>query len=218
MRHPRTIILPIAAALAVYSAPITAFAQEYYLDLHIGYNVVDNGDLEYGPDIPTSYEHRPAFGGSFGYMAQNGLRLEGELTWRGNDIDKIAGANDGGRLTSLSLMINALYELEIGNEGLYGLGPTTPLRPYIGIGGGGARYTIEAIPDLAAAPAIDDQTYALAYQGIVGFGVNISENATLTFDYRYLVSENIKFADASATSFEIDTVQSTFTLGLRTVF
>lgn len=218
MPHRRLILLYALLAGAVQLVPDAASAQQYYMDLHIGYNVVDDGDLEFGPDIPTSYEHRPAFGGAFGYLAQSGVRIEGELSWRGNDVDKVAGANDAGRLTGLALMINALYELDIGNTGMYGLGATTPLRPYIGIGGGGARYTLEVIPDLAAAPAVDDQTYALAYQGIVGFGIEIAENAMLTFDYRYLVSENIKFTDASATPFEIDAVQSTFMLGLRTVF
>jgi len=218
MEHLRTLILPALLGLAVQVAPVAASAQQYYIDLHVGYNLVDDGDLEYDPDVPTSYEHRPAFGGAFGYLAQSGFRVESELSWRGNDVDKVSGANDAGRLTSLSLMVNALYELEIGGAGTYGLGSTTPLRPYIGVGGGGARYTLERVPSLAAAPVTDDQTYALAYQGIIGLGIEIAEHAMLTLDYRYLVSENIKFTDASATPFEIDAVQSTFMLGLRTTF
>ena len=218
MAYPRTCILPALLAVAVLTAPITASAQQYYIDLHVGYNLVDDGDLELNPDVPTSYEHRPAFGGAFGYLAQNGFRIESELSWRGNDINKVAGANDAGRLTSLGLMVNFLYELDIGDTGAYGIGPTTPLRPYIGLGGGGARYTLEVIPNLGAAPAVDDQTYALAYQGIIGVGITVAEHATLTLDYRYLVSENIKFTDATATPFEVDAVQSTFMLGLRTTF
>ena len=218
MEHLGRFAAPVLISLAVQAAPMTVAAQQYYMDLHVGYNIVDDGDLEFNPDIPTSYEHRPAFGGAFGHLGQNGLRIEGELSWRGNDVDKVAGASDAGRLTSLNLMINALYELQIGGAGAYGLGPTTPLRPYIGIGGGGARYTLDIIPDLAAAPAVDDKTYALAYQGIIGLGIEIAEHAMLTFDYRYVVSENVKFTDATATPFEIDLVQSTFMLGLRTTF
>ena len=218
MKHLRSLIFPALLGAAVLLAPLDAWAQEYYLDLHVGYNIVDDGDFEYGIDVPVSYEHRPAFGGAFGHLAQNGFRIEGELSWRGNDVDTAAGANDAGRLTSLNLMVNALYELEIGDTGAYGLGSTTPLRPYIGLGGGGARYTLEVIPSLAAAPVIDDRTYALAYQGIIGLGIEIAEHATLTLDYRYLVSENVKFNDATATPFEIDLVQSTFMLGLRTTF
>lgn len=218
MQYPRALVLPILLGAAVLTAPATALAQQYYLDLHVGYNIVDDGDLEYGPTIPVSYEPRPALGGSFGYLAQSGFRLEAELGWRGNDLDKVAGNNDAGRFTSLSLMVNALYELGIGGRGSYGLGAASPLRPYIGLGGGGVRHTLEVIPSLGAAPVIDDQAYALAYQGIVGVGIEVAENATLTLDYRYFVSENIKFADASATPFEIDTVQSAFMFGLRTTF
>lgn len=218
MKHARWIIFSILTGLAVQLAPGTALAQQYYLSLHVGYNMVDEGDLEFGPDVAASYEDRPAFGGAFGYIGQGGLRIEGELSWRGNDLDTVAGSNDAGRLTSLNLMINALYEIQIGGGGAYGLAPTSPLRPYFGIGAGGGQYTLEAIPSLAAAPVIDDQAYALAYQGIIGLGFEIAERAMLTFDYRYLVAENIKLADATATPFEIDAAQSTFMLGLRAMF
>ncbi len=218
MKHIRRLILPALLGLAIQFAPTAPSAQQYYLDLHIGYNIVDDGDFDYGVDVPVSYEHRPAFGGAFGYLARNGFRVEGELTWRGNDVDKVAGLNDAGRLTSLGLMVNMLYELEIGAGGAYGLGSQTPLRPYIGVGGGGARYTLEAISDLALPPQIDDQTYALSYQGIIGLGIEIAEHSMLTFDYRYLVSENAKFTDATATPLEVDFIQSTFMLGLRTEF
>lgn len=218
MKHARKITFSALLGLTVQLAPVTAPAQEYYIDLHIGYSLVDDGDFEYSPNIPASYEHRPAFGGAFGYLGQSGFRIETELSWRGNDVDTVAGANVAGRLTSLNMMINVLYELQVGGGGAYALGPTTPLRPYIGIGGGGARYTLEVVPDLTLAPVIDDQAYALAYQGIVGLGIEIADHAMLTFDYRYLVAENIKFTDAAATPFEIDSVQSTFMLGLRTPF
>lgn len=218
MKHARLLIVSVLLGFVVQLAAANGLAQEYYIDLHVGYNLVDDGDFEFSPDIPTSYEHRPAFGGAFGYLSQDGFRIESELSWRANDIDRVAGANDAGRMTSVNLMINALYELRIGGGGAYGLGPTTPLRPYFGIGGGGGRYTLEVIPSLAAAPVVDDQSYALAYQGIVGLGIEIAQHAMLTFDYRYLVTENIKYADAVATPFEVDSVQSTFMLGLRTAF
>jgi len=219
MKHVRTIIVSTLLGFAAQLVPAAGLAQDgYYVDLHVGYNIVDGGDFEFAPDVPVSYEQRAAFGGAFGHLAPNGFRIEGELSWRGNDVDKVAGSNDAGRMTSLNLMVNALYELQIGGRGAYALGPTTPLRPYVGIGGGGGRYTLEAVSNLAAAPDVDDQAYALAYQGIVGLGIAFAQNAMLTFDYRYIVTENIEFTDATATPFEVDSVQSTFMLGLRTTF
>lgn len=198
-----------------------AYAQNYYMDLHVGYNVVDSGDLDYASGtLSTGYEQRPAFGGSFGYLDPSGMRIEGELTYRNNDLDYIGGANASGELVGLGLMVNVLYELQLGGGSGYGYGRNTanPLRPYIGVGGGGARYTMNASVDLAAGDIVDDFTYALAYQGIVGVGVEISETALLSLDFRYLVSDNMKFDDAGGTPFEIDLVDATAMLGLRTSF
>lgn len=216
-RLPGAVVaLALIGTVVSLCAPV-ASAQEYYFSLHTAYNMIDDGDIDYPPSWSTSYEQRPAFGGSFGYLDESGFRVEGELTWRGNDLGTVAGANDAGRLTGLSLMVNALYELRIGG-GTYGLGSGSPLRPYIGIGGGGARYTLEVIPDLAAAPMIDDQTYALAYQGIIGVGIEITEASLLTLDFRYFVADNIEMEDAGAAPFEVDLVQSSILLGLRTSF
>lgn len=219
MKFPGAIIFPVLLGLAAVGGSPAAWAQEYYFDLHVGYNLVEDGNIDYPPTFSTSYEQRPAFGGSFGYLDGSGIRLEGELTWRGNDVDRVAGANDAGRLTGLSLMVNALYELRIGaGGGGYGLGSGSPLRPYIGIGGGGTRYKLEVIPSLGAPPQIDDQAYALAYQGIIGVGIEITETSLITLDFRYFVADNIEMEDAGAVPFEIDLVQSSVMFGLRTVF
>ena len=221
MKRLKTGILPVLLAAALLSGMSAARAQEYYMDLHVGYNIVDNGDLEYAAGtLSAGYEQRPAFGGSFGYLDQSGFRIEGELTHRGNDIDRIAGANVKGRLTSLALMVNMLYELRIGggSGNGYGSGSESPLRPYIGLGGGGARYTMEAADNLAAANIIDDTTYGLVYQGILGIGVEVTDTALVTLDFRYLVSDNVKFNEEAGLPFEIDVIQATAMFGLRTTF
>jgi opacity protein-like surface antigen len=221
MKRPKVALVPALFAAALLSGMPAAQAQEYYMDLHVGYNIVDNGDLEYAAvSYSTGYEQRPAFGGSFGYLDQSGLRFEGELTYRDNDINYIDAANAKGEMASLGLMVNLLYELQIGagsNYG-YGMGSESPLRPYIGIGGGGARYALDASVDLAAGNIIDDITYGLVYQGILGVGVEVTENALVTLDFRYLVSDNVKFSDVAGAAFEIDSIQATAMFGLRTIF
>lgn len=221
MKWLKMAVIPALLAAALLSGTSAARAQQYYMDLHVGYNIVDNGDLEYdAATLSTGYEQRPAFGGSFGYLDQSGFRIEGELTYRDNDINYIDGANAKGQMTSMALMINMLYELRIGSGSgyAYGSGSESPLRPYIGIGGGGARYTMDAAVDLAAADVIDDTTYGLVYQGILGLGVEVTETALVTLDFRYLVSDNVKFNDVGGLAFEVDAVQATAMLGLRTTF
>lgn len=69
MKRLKTGILPVLLAAALLSGMSAARAQEYYMDLHVGYNIVDNGDLEYAAGtLSAGYEQRPAFGGSFGYL------------------------------------------------------------------------------------------------------------------------------------------------------
>lgn len=221
MKRLKIAVFPALLAVALLSGMSAARAQNYYMDLHVGYNIVDNGDLEdAGTTSSAGYEQRPAFGGSFGYLDQSGFRIEGELTYRGNDIDYIGGVNIKGRLTSMALMVNMLYELRIGSGSgsAYGSGSASPLRPYIGIGGGGARYTMEATDSLALPNVIDDVTYGLAYQGILGVGMEVTEAAMVTLDFRYLVSDNVKFSDVGGAPFEIDAIQATAMLGLRTTF
>jgi hypothetical protein len=221
MKRLKIAVFPALLAAALLSGTSGARAQEYYMDLHVGYNIVDNGDLEYAAaTYSTGYEQRPAFGGSFGYLDQSGFRIEGELTYRDNDINYVDGTNVKGQLTSMALMVNMLYELRIGSGSgyAYGSGSESPLRPYIGIGGGGARYTMDVTADLALGDVIDDTTYGLVYQGIMGLGVEVTETALVTLDFRYLVSDNVKFSEVDGTAFEVDAIQATAMLGLRTTF
>lgn len=221
MKRLKVAVFPALFAVAQLSGTSGARAQEYYMDLHVGYNIVDNGDLEYeAATFSAGYEQRPAFGGSFGYLDQSDFRIEGELTYRDNDINYIDGASVKGRMTSTALMVNMLYELRIGSGSgyAYGSGSESPLRPYIGIGGGGARYTMEATDNLATGDVIDDTTYGLVYQGILGLGVEVTETALVTLDFRYLVSDNVKFSDVAGTAFEVDAIQATAMFGLRTTF
>lgn len=77
---------------------------------------------------------------------------------------------------------------------------------------------IDAAVDLAAGDIIDDATYGAVYQGILGLGVEVTETTLVTLDFRYFVSENVKFRDVVGAKFEIDSNQATAMFGLRTTF
>jgi opacity protein-like surface antigen len=103
-----------------------------------------------------------------------------------------------------------------GGGGLYGGG--SPFSPYIGVGGGGARMALEDITLDLVTNWIDDVDYVLAYQFIGEVAFEISDRAALTFDYRYIRTENIGMTDEFGTSAEFDSNQSTFMIGLRSNF
>ena len=79
-------------------------------------------------------------------------------------------------------------------------------------------YALEALRYIATGDVIDDTTYGLVYQGILGLGVEVTETALVTLDFRYLVSDNVKFSDVAGTAFEVDAIQATAMFGLRTTF
>lgn len=195
-----------AAMLALL--PRVAVAQGGYLEMHAGYNYVDMDDAE--------FDAAAMVGGTLGYMHDSGFRIEGEFSYRGNDIAKLGGADAGGHFTTASLMLNILYEYKPGGGGIYGGGSL--FSPYIGVGGGGARMALEDITFDLVLISVDDVDYVLAYQFIGGVAVETFENVVLTLDYRYIRTENIGMTDEFGTSFEFDSNQSTFMIGLRSSF
>ena len=118
-----------------------------------------------------------------GGYSWGGPRLEAEVTWRSNDIDKLKGRGDltgvnlkGDYMNSIALMGNLLYDIPTGSA----------WTPYIGAGAGVAHLWFKGYGDT--------QTDSLfAYQGIAGLGYNIDQNLTIKMDYRYFATLDPRF-------------------------
>lgn len=213
----RALLVSLPALAGIVAAPHAALAEGKYFDLHLGYNYVLDGDWDYVAGTESvAYDEQPAFGGAVGYMWDNGFRVEGELTYRVNDIDSVNGAPVDGKLNALSFMVNFYYELVFGDGGLYS--DSSPLRPYIGIGGGGVRSSLTDVSDDLVTIAIDDFAYGLAWQAIGGLGVELTPTTIVTVDFRYIMADNLDMADTLGTAFEMDSAHSTIVVGLRTNF
>lgn len=214
----RAFLVSLLALAGLVVAPHAVLAQSKYFDLHIGYNYVIDGDWDAAGSVASvHYDSQPAFGGSFGYMAGNGFRIEAELTYRVNDIESVDGTLAAGKLNTLSLMVNALYELRFGDSGgLYG--SASPLRPYFGLGVGGVRASLEDVAEVLGVTLIDDSANGFAYQFIGGLGVELTPTTLITVDYRYLIADNLEMSTVGGTAFEIDSANATIMVGLRTNF
>ncbi len=165
---------------------------------------VSGGDIDFGSGLGYSL----AVG-----LGWQGLRLEGEATWRRTDVDGIdydrlnleglgdledrvrRRVNDNlsvkGNRTTVGLMANAWYDLDLG------LG----LTPYAG-GGLGVNYVrydidlpveLPTIPGLPASASralnefgVGDGDWVLAYQLGLGLGYRLLDSMVLHLGYRYM--------------------------------
>ncbi len=195
-----------AAALSacILGATGAAHATEgWYGRADVGYSVdgaleVTGGDFDFDDDWSG---HLGA-----GYAFQNGFRLEGELSHRRNDFSDFAGD-----AKATALMANLFYDLNRNGS----------IRPYIGVGVGGAR--VEANGVIGPVSFNDDDTVA-AYQGLVGVAFSVSPQLEVDVGYRYFTAPDAGFSGVFSgegdepISFDGDYVHQAVTVGLRYQF
>ncbi|MCZ6643857.1 MAG: porin family protein, partial [Gammaproteobacteria bacterium] len=120
---------------------------------------------------------------TLGYRFDGGWRAELEAAYRRNGLEIIEFDDERGLINTglsdavdtASLMVNALYEFDLGLS----------LRPYVGIGLGLARVDYELSEYGTGAVILDDSETAFAYQFLVGVGVPLGRRFHLSADYRY---------------------------------
>lgn len=174
-------------------------------------------------------EHDPGFGvaGAVGYEFGNGVRLEGEIGYRQNDLDTIKlvgveGDFSDGDLSTLSFMSNLFYDFTFGF-------PHTgsPWKPYVVGGIGVAEVSINnavvgtfsvdgmPVPELPNLPFADDENTVFAYQAGAGIGYAVNQQTTVSLDYRYFATEDPSFTDVDGLEFESDYETHNVSLSLR---
>jgi opacity protein-like surface antigen len=162
-------------------------ANHWYVAGDVGYVGISDGDYDFigAAVIP----HVAEFSGGLAYFVQAGrrfddFRLELELGRRTNDADQFGSILDvvpaRGSLDATSLMLNAVYDLPIGER----------VRPYLGAGIGGTRVKADRVrksvtdPDRTGALFGSDERFS--WQVLAGLSWRLDESWSLTFNYRYL--------------------------------
>lgn len=131
--------------------------------------------------------------GSIGWGFGNGLRLEGEINFRNNDIRKavdivpwgIPLGSPGGSIRSSGLMANAFYDI--------GASQNWPVQISLG---GGVGYAwnrwreVGGVLSPAETMRIDGNSGKFAYQGIAGLTIPMKAfpGLALTTEYRYFAT------------------------------
>ena len=131
-----------------------------------------------------------ALGGSVGYSFPKLVRLEGEFTYRSNDLDKLILKDDGasllldldGRLSSFSYMGNVLYDLPVNWK----------VVPYVGVGFGGrqqwSHLSVVAFKGTPDDMYIKGKSNNAAYQLIGGLNLALFGSLDTGIEYRFLDS------------------------------
>lgn len=205
----RTALLATALLCSASAAAMAQQTSGFYLGIAGGANWARDADIS-GSGIDTKVEYNTGWAalGTAGYGFGNGLRLEFELGYRDNDVDKVRNvANAGGSVNVLSGMVNALYDIPTG----------WPITPYIGAGIGWARLKADSI-NVSGVQVVDDTDNQFAYQGIVGAAYSITPNLKLGLDYRYFATLDPEFSTSAGTKVDGEYSAHTVMLGLRWEF
>lgn len=125
---------------------------------------------------------------SLGYKYMN-WRLEAAGGYIQNNVNKLTHSS-GASTSSASGNTNVWTGL----VNLYfDFNTDTGIVPYIGIGAGGASINYKSIKANGIQTNINKRENALAYQGIVGIGYQITPNWRIAADYHYLRTPEMSF-------------------------
>jgi len=138
------------------------------------------------------------FGGVIGYKWAFGLRAEGEISYRENDMDNIGGVPVSGDLSSLTFMANGWYDFNTG----------TPWIPYVGGGIGVASVSVDS-------PGFDESDTVFAYQFGGGIGYEVNTGIVLSADYRFLGTSDPSFPDPGFPDIEAEYYSHNIMIGIR---
>ncbi|CAA7626793.1 Outer membrane protein and related peptidoglycan-associated protein [Candidatus Terasakiella magnetica] len=176
MRSFKTLI----AAAIVASVPTLAQAQ-WYVGADVGAGFLqDSKNSGNGFNYKSSSDAGWLAIGEVGY-AFGPMKLEAEISYRANGIDKVAGQNGKGDTSAIAPMVNGVYEFL----------PQSAIHPFVGAGIG-AAYVNAGTVSQNGTNVYKGGDWQFAYQGFAGVGYDISQNVELKAQYRYFSTLDYK--------------------------
>jgi opacity protein-like surface antigen len=173
----------------------------WYGSVNAGSALMTDSDLKVTgvPTVKIEYDTGYTVGGAVGYMMDS-FRIEGEVSYQANDVDKV----DGLSLDPLSAEASALTFLA---NGYWHFLAGSRFVPYVTAGIGVTNIQFEMTDEL------DEDDTVWAYQLGVGVWFKLSETLALDCRYRYMGAANAEFTDA-----EIEMASNNITIGLALAF
>jgi opacity protein-like surface antigen len=206
-------------------APTPVAASGWYFSGFGGANWMENTsfDVDLGAGvaaITNKYDTGFVVGGAFGYdfgqaMGPLGMRLEGELSYRDNDVDThvLGGvdlAGSAGSTSALAGMANVLFDFNTGG-------------PFSFYGGGGVGVANVEFDSHSAGgtTVLNDDDTVFAWQAIAGVGFEVSPGWVLDVQYRYFNASDVSLTStpvAGSVSSSTDYESHAVVAGIRWSF
>jgi opacity protein-like surface antigen len=177
----KIILLTICLLVSMYASD-AAMAGNFYLNGNAGLVWLQDTDLtESSVSREVTFDSGFGLGGGGGYDFDF-MRVEAEIVYRRNDVNKVSTAEYGnvdgsGDMSSFSLMVNGFYDFK----------NTTFLTPYIGAGVGVAYVDLSSVSAETIRISGGDST-VFAYQAEIGFSSEINETMSVDLGYRYFAT------------------------------
>ena len=200
----------LSALFFVFS--VNAHAEGPYVGLKVGAVYLTDSDLTdpnlAGTVLEVESDTGFSVGAAVGYGFSNNFRLEGEISYQSNDVDKInylgLSASTTGDSTALTFLLNGYYDFK----------NNSPLTPFIT---GGLGYSKVELNDFnvpgSGLPNINEDDNVFAYQVGGGLAYEMTEKATFDIGYRYFATE-----DPELDTSEVEFQNHILYLGLRYSF
>lgn len=214
LRHlTRSLFLILLFTGAAWALPHQGFYAGGYFGVPVVEGITAKDDLG-----SFNLETDPGrfFAGTLGYDLPVGSalgdgRLEIEYARRSNGFSE-AEFSDGlvpadGDLVVESLMLNSFAVFRT----------DTRLQPYVGLGLGAARVSVDTLT-VTGAPLIDDEELVFAWQGGCGIAVEITSFLRLDLGYRYFATLRSDLTEADGRPVTLEYAAHTGMLGLVVKF
>lgn len=196
----------LIAFTSILALSAAAQAEEgFYVGLGGGANHVHDDKIDNTAGNPSAeFDWGWAGVGTLGYKYDNGLRSELELGYRKNGADQVGAFAADGNVTTMSAMLNVLYDFDISDM----------LDTYVGVGAGIANIDYNRYRAAGSTIANESDTVP-AVQGIVGASVPVTESTDAFLNYQYLHAIDTTVKSPAGVKTDLDYDSSTILAGLR---
>ena len=191
----KSLLMPAGCATLLLLSSAAAWAAPGpYLSMNGGVAILDDGDAK-GPKGTVEMESDPglALAGAAGYDFGNNLRLEAEVGYQKNDLDKVGlrggtrGTASSGDTSSVSGLLNGYYDFV--NQ--------SRLTPFVSAGVGVMKVSLSDLnlPGTGFDEGLDGTAVAWQAGGGVSYAVNYGVAVDLKYRYMNAVDLEVDGAE-----------------------